>query len=345
MNPAATSMFVSSLALGTTITLSSYHWLLAWIGLEINTLAIIPIMTAKPHPRAIEAATKYFLTQASASAILLFTTLINAWNTGEWSILSLSSTTAIPLSIALMMKLGLAPLHFWMPEVLQGIPLLTGLILSVWQKIAPMALMLQISEQVNLKLMVAAGLTSILVGGWGGINQTQLRKIMAFSSIGHLGWMIIILKFSPQLTLFNFIFYITMTAAMFMALITISVTKMAHISTSWMKTPALMPMLMLMLLSLAGLPPLTGFAPKLLTTLELIKQNSTILAALITLFSLLALFFYLRLTYIFALTLPPNNPPSILFCRTSPKLTPLTSSLSTLALFTLPLTPTILSLI
>nr|UZC02979.1 NADH dehydrogenase subunit 2 [Pelophylax ridibundus] len=342
MNPLALTIFLLSLAIGTTITLSSCHWLLAWVGLEINTLAIIPLMTKTPHPRAIEAATKYFLTQAAASALVLFSSLINAWQTGEWNIDSISDLPMNVLSIALMMKLGLAPLHFWMPEVLQGISLSTGLILSTWQKIAPMTLLFQTSHLINLDLTIILGLTSILVGGWGGIGQTQLRKIMAFSSIGHLGWMIIVLKFNPSLTLFNFIFYIIMTASMFLSLMTLSATKMSQISTSWSKTPTLTASTLLILLSLAGLPPLTGFAPKLLITQELVKQNATLLAALVMLASLLALFFYLRLTYIVSLTLPPNTPNSFSFWRTSNKPLAITAIMNTLALILLPLSATLL---
>nr|BCG05727.1 NADH dehydrogenase subunit 2 [Glandirana rugosa] len=342
INPLALTIFLLSLALGTTVTLSSYHWLLAWVGLEINTLAIIPLMTKTPHPRAIEAATKYFLTQAAASALLLFSSLMNAWHTGEWSINSLTDLPMNTLSIALMMKLGLAPLHFWMPEVLQGIPLSTGLILSTWQKIAPMILLLQLSHLINLNLTVILGLTSIFVGGWGGIGQTQLRKIMAFSSIGHLGWMIIILKFDPQLSLLNFLLYIIMTTAMFLSLIFISATKMSEISTMWPKTPALTTLTMMILLSLAGLPPLTGFTPKLMITLELVKQNATLLASTIMLASLLALFFYLRLTYIMTLTLPPNSSCSVLTWRTTTNSHTLLAVINTLALILLPLTPTLL---
>nr|QWW93416.1 NADH dehydrogenase subunit 2 [Amolops jinjiangensis] len=344
MNPLALTIFLLSLATGTTITLASHHWLLAWIGLEINTLAIIPIMTKTPHPRAVEAATKYFLTQATASALVLFSSLISAWQVGEWNISALTNLPMNVLSIALMMKLGLAPLHFWMPEVLQGISLSTGLILSTWQKIAPMALLLQISHLVNLNLLTIMGLTSILVGGWGGIAQTQLRKIIAFSSIGHLGWMIIIMKYSPQLTLFNFLLYILMTASMFISLMVISATKMSEISTSWSKAPALTATTVLILLSLAGLPPLTGFAPKLLIILELVKQNSTLLATMIMLASLLSLFFYLRLAYIITLTLPPNTPNSLAPWRTPTKSLPLTAIMNTLALILLPLTPTLINL-
>nr|AVP25561.1 NADH dehydrogenase subunit 2 [Kaloula conjuncta] len=345
MSPLALFIFLSSLATGTTITLSSHHWVLAWIGLEINTLAIIPMMTKIPHPRAIEAATKYFLTQAAASALILFAAMVNTWAFGEWNIESLSTSISIPITIALCMKLGLAPLHFWMPEVLQGISLSTGLILSTWQKIAPMVLLIQISKSTDLSLLLMMGLLSIIIGGWGGINQTQLRKIMAFSSIGHLGWMIIILKFNPHLTMFNFILYIVMTSAMFMTLLALNTTKMSQLSTSWPKTPVLTMIAMLTLLSLGGLPPLTGFAPKLMISMELIKQDSPILAGIMLLASLLALYFYVRMTYVMALTLAPNVTPSKTIWRSNPNKTPLVAVLNMLALLLLPITATIITLI
>lgn len=82
------------------------------MGLEINTLAIIPLIAQHHHPRAVEATTKYFLTQATAAATLLFASVTNAWLTGQWDIHLISHpvpTTIIILALAL--KVGLAPLH------------------------------------------------------------------------------------------------------------------------------------------------------------------------------------------------------------------------------------------
>nr|AAT09561.1 NADH dehydrogenase subunit 2 [Fejervarya limnocharis] len=344
MNPATLSVLIISLILGTTMTVASNHWLLAWIGLEINTLAIIPFMTIIPHPRAIEAATKYFLTQASASALILFSASMSAWKSGEWSIDSLAYPFTISLSLALMMKLGLAPLHFWLPEVLQGIPLSSGLILSTWQKIAPFSLLIQIHHLIDPNILIFMGLTSAFVGGWGGINQTQLRKIMAFSSIAHLGWMVTVMKFNPILAIFNFVLYLIMTSAMFLLLMSISATKLTNITSSWPKSPILTSTTMLVLLSLAGLPPLTGFAPKLLITLELVKQDSIMIAALLMLASLLTLFFYVRLTYLIILTIPPNTHISSASWRNS-RFSILTAVLSVLALFMFPMSTTLMMIL
>nr|AAP72091.1 NADH dehydrogenase subunit II [Craugastor noblei] len=307
MNPYTLLIIIFSLILGTFTTTSSHHWMLAWLGLEINTLAIIPLMLKHPHPRAIEAATKYFLTQASASAMILFSCTTSAWMYGEWSITSSTDTTPMNLlTIAIMMKLGVAPFHFWMPDVLQGLTLPTGLVLSTWQKLPPMTLLLQFSESTNLELLLTTGLLSTIIGGWGGINQTQIRKILAYSSIAHLGWMMVVLKASPQLALLNFFIYIIITSTLFSALANINAKNMLEVMLAWSKTPPLTALIILTLLSLSGLPPLTGFLPKWMITQEMIKQHLTLLASFMLLSTLLSLFFYLRLSYITSLTLAPN---------------------------------------
>nr|WAB69996.1 NADH dehydrogenase subunit 2 [Osteocephalus aff. leoniae DO-2022] len=344
MNPYALSIIISSLALGTITTLSSYHWIMAWIGLEINTLAITPLMTETPHPRAIEAATKYFLTQAAASALILFSSTVNAWLTGEWSINNeINNVSAILLSIAISMKLGIVPFHFWLPEVLQGLTLQTGLILSTWQKFAPMALLIQLSQSINLGLMLILGLLSTVIGGWGGINQTQIRKILAFSSIAHLGWMVAILKISPQLTLLNFILYTLMTSTLFLTFMYLDTKNIYELSTSWSKTPTLSTLSLLSLLSMSGLPPLTGFMPKWLIAQEMIKQNLIMFALIILLSTLLSLFFYLRLTYTMSLTLAPNFSNSTLTWLIYKK--NIVATPTAMSLLLLPITPMIFSLL
>nr|ACD80001.1 NADH dehydrogenase subunit II [Pristimantis ridens] len=337
MNPYALSTVAFSLALATTTVLASHHWMLMWVGLEINTLAIIPLMTKTYHPRAIEAATKYFLTQAAASAILLFSTTMNAWITGEWTILYMSETPSILLVTAIAIKLGIAPFHLWLPEVLQGLSIKTGLILSTWQKLAPVTVLLQISPHTNLYLTLLLGLSSTVLGGWGGINQTQIRKILAYSSVAHLGWIITILKLSPQLSLMNFYLYTLMTSSLFLTIFTLNTKNMPDLAISWPKSPPLTVLCMLTLLSLSGLPPLTGFLPKWLIAAEMIKQNLTALILIMLLSTLLSLFFYLRLTYILSMTLAPNISFSPLLCAKNKKNT--LSPLIIPSLILLPMTP------
>nr|AAX97592.1 NADH dehydrogenase subunit 2 [Batrachuperus yenyuanensis] len=345
MSPYALSILLSSLSLGTMLTFISNHWFMAWMGLEINTLAIIPLMTKMHHPRATEAAIKYFLIQASASALILFSSTINAWFTGEWSIMNIQTQlSSIMLTIALSMKLGIAPFHLWMPDVLQGLSLLTCLILSTWQKLAPMTLLIMTHQFMNSNMLIVMALLSTLIGGWGGLNQTQLRKIMAYSSIAHMGWMILILTFLPHLMMMNLLIYLIMTLCMFLMLIYFNSLNINKLTMSWIKNPTLTSMMMITLMSLGGLPPTSGFVPKWLIMQEITKQGLMTMASLMALSALLSLFFYLRLSYAVSLTSSPNVLNSKLYWRFKNfTFNPLPMA-AVLSIMLLPITPLMINL-
>nr|ACN78127.1 NADH dehydrogenase subunit 2 [Attila spadiceus] len=345
MNPQAKLIFSTSLLLGTTITISSNHWMMAWTGLEINTLAVLPWISKSHHPRATEASAKYFLVQATASTLLLFSSMSNAWFTGQWDITQLTHPlSCMLLTAAVSMKLGLVPFHFWFPEVLQGSSLMTSLLLATVMKFPPTILLLLTSPSLNPTLLSTMAIASAALGGWMGLNQTQIRKIMAFSSISHLGWMTIILIYNPKLTLITFYLYSLTTAAIFFSLNSTNTLKLSTLMTTWSKIPTLASTLMLALLSLAGLPPLTGFLPKWLIIQELTKQELTTTATIIALLSLLGLFFYLRLAYCATITLPPNSANHMKQWQTNKTINTLTSTLIALSIMLLPLTPTILTI-
>nr|AAL16593.1 NADH dehydrogenase subunit 2 [Tigrigobius macrodon] len=344
MNPYILFLLLFSLGLGTTLTFATSHWLLAWMGLEINTLAILPLMIHHHHPRAVEATTKYFLTQAVAAASLLFAATTNAWLTGQWNIYSLTHPVPVLImTFALSLKIGLAPMHAWLPEVLQGLDFTTGLVLSTWQKLAPFAILIQLPLH-DQTTFVLLGLTSTLIGGWGGLNQTQLRKLLAYSSIAHLGWMVVIVQFSPALTALALATYIAMTSALFLCLKANSTPTLPALATSWAKMPALAALFPLMLLSLGGLPPLTGFLPKWMILQELTKQELPIVAALAAFAALLSLYFYLRLSYAMTLTISPSTTTSIAPWRLySNQTTTALATSATLSFLLLPISPAILS--
>nr|AAZ66625.1 NADH dehydrogenase subunit 2 [Xenoperdix obscuratus]AAZ66626.1 NADH dehydrogenase subunit 2 [Xenoperdix obscuratus]AAZ66627.1 NADH dehydrogenase subunit 2 [Xenoperdix obscuratus] len=340
MNPHAKLISTTSLIIGTTITLTSNHWIMAWTGLEINTLAIIPLISQSHHPRAIEAAIKYFLTQSTASALVLFSSMSNAWSSGQWDITQLNHpTSCLIFTVAIAIKLGLAPFHFWFPEVLQGSSLTTALLLSTLMKLPPITLLLLTSPSLNPTLLTLLAIASTLIGGWMGLNQTQTRKILAFSSISHLGWMVAIIIYDPKLTILTFTLYTMMTTTVFIALNQTKILKLSTMLTSWTKTPMLNATMMLTLLSLAGLPPLTGFMPKWLIIQELTKQGMTPTATIITLLSLLSLFFYLRLAYHSTITLPPNSSNHMKLWRTNKTPNTPAAILTVLSIMLLPLSP------
>nr|ASW34643.1 NADH dehydrogenase subunit 2 [Quedenfeldtia trachyblepharus] len=311
MNPTTYPLLISTLSTSTIITMSSHHWLLAWLGLEINTLAMVPIIAKPHHPRATEAATKYFLVQAAAAAMILFASITNTWQTGQWTITQpTTDTTAVLLTLALTMKLGLAPMHFWYPEVIQGTTLNTALILSTWQKLAPFTLLYLTTNHLSPSTLLMISLLSTLVGGWMGLNQTQTRKMMAFSSIAHMGWLTAALALNQNLSLLTITVYITLTTTMFSMLALTTTKTLTDLNTMNSHTPVTTALMMLILMSLGGMPPLTGFMPKWLILKELNYHSLPLLATALALASLPSLFFYTRMAYLTTLTTPPTTTPT-----------------------------------
>nr|ACY08979.1 NADH dehydrogenase subunit 2 [Kerivoula minuta] len=308
MNPLILSLVMMMMILGTLLVMTSSHWFMIWVGFEMNMLAIIPLLTKTHNPRSTEAATKYFLTQATASMLLLVAAIINLMYSGHWTTMKLINPTAsILMTMALTMKLGLSPFHFWVPEVTQGISLTSGLILLTWQKLAPLSILYTTMPFTNTNILMMMALASIAIGGWGGLNQTQLRKIMAYSSIAHMGWMISILTYNPTMTLLNLYLYIPMTTTVFMLLMMNLTTTMKSLSLVSNKSPLTTILILIMMLSLGGLPPLTGFLPKWLIVQEMMKNNSIIMPTVMTLLALLSLYFYMRITYTTSLTMFPTT--------------------------------------
>nr|AXK16160.1 NADH dehydrogenase subunit 2 [Cyrtodactylus sinyineensis] len=334
MNPVIWFTLMVSLTSSTIITMSSNHWLLAWLGLELNTLSALPMIIKTHHPRATEATTKYFLVQATAAAMILLAGIMNTWQTGQWHISHITQIPALLTLAAIMLKLGLAPLHLWYPQVLQGVTMNTAMMISTWQKIAPITLLYLTHHTLDHTLLLALGLTSALVGGWAGLNQTQTRTILAFSSIAHMGWLLTAIALNPSLTTLTLVLYMTTTLATFTPTATMTKT-ITDLGTTWPVSPPALTATLITLLSLGGLPPLTGFMPKWLILKELSSTELALLATLILLASLPSLFFYIRLAYLTMLTAAPtttNTEYKWRFKLVLPPHTALTTMIATLAL-------------
>nr|YP_659461.1 NADH dehydrogenase subunit 2 [Presbytis melalophos]ABD39267.1 NADH dehydrogenase subunit 2 [Presbytis melalophos] len=346
MNPLAQLIIYSTMIMGTLITSLSSHWFLAWAGLEMNMLAFTSILIKKTNSRSTEAATKYFLVQSTASMILMMAIMYNNMYPGQWAMVNnINQLSSLIMMMAFAMKLGMAPFHFWVPEVTQGTPLMPGLLLLTWQKLAPMSIMYQIYPSINTNILLTLSILSIMVGSWGGLNQTQLRKILAYSSITHMGWMMTTLTYNPNITIFYLFTYIIITTTTFLALNLNSNTTALMLSRAWNKLTWLMPLMASTLLSMGGLPPLTGFLPKWITILELTKNNNFIMPTMMITMALLNLYFYLRLVYITSMTLlPTSNNTKMKWQFESTKPMPLMAPLIILTTLLLPVSTTALNI-
>nr|UFR83348.1 NADH dehydrogenase subunit 2 [Microtus cabrerae] len=344
MNPVTLMIIYLTIITGPVVTMLSSNLFMMWVGLEMNLLALIPLMNNNSNPRSTEAATKYFLTQATASMIFLLSILMNFKQLGLWTFQPETNSTIMTISfISLAIKLGLAPFHSWLPEVTQGIKLNVGLILLTWQKIAPLSILHQFHELIDHNLLVLSAIASVLIGAWNGLNQTQTRKILAYSSIAHMGWMVSTLPYNPSLTTLALLIYIMMTTPLFLIFYTHSFTSITSMSLMWNKMPMALPMVSLILLSTGGLPPLTGFLPKWAIITELMKNNNLPLATLMAMAALINLFFYTRLIYSTSLTTFPSNTNSNMYIHQNhTKINNLLSPTMIISTLMLPLSPLLL---
>nr|WCD24041.1 NADH dehydrogenase subunit 2 [Mancinella alouina] len=296
-------MFMVVMVMGTLLSVSSFHWLSIWAGLEINLIGFLPMLVYQKSVSESESAVKYFIVQALGSSMLIFGSLISFNMSLTWDLHSLGLCHSVGLLVVLSglcMKLGLFPFHYWLPGVMAGLPWITCLLLATWQKFAPLFLflcLLELNESYSLALvlcLISAG--SSVVGGIGGINQTQIRALLAYSSIGHLGWMTFALLHSEWSMKFYLSVYVLVSIFMFISLWSVDMGMMKNISS--LKNFGFAQMgIMLFLLSLGGLPPLLGFVPKWLVIL--ISSGNVFISFLFMLIlgSLMSLFYYLSLFF------------------------------------------------
>nr|WKU84102.1 NADH dehydrogenase subunit 2 [Pelecocera tricincta] len=292
-NNSSKMLFFFILMMSTMISISANSWLSAWMGLEINLLSFIPLMSDN-NLMSNEASLKYFLTQALASSILLFSSILFMYQNNFMNQNMMKNYINLVILSSLLMKTGAAPFHFWFPNVMEGLNWMNSLILMTWQKIAPLML---ISYLIIKFMLFSSILLSVIIGSLGGLNQTSLRKLMTYSSINHLGWMLMSMYSNESLLINYFLFYSFMS---FNIIFLFNMFKLFHINqlfTLFFFNNNLKFSLMLNLLSLGGLPPFLGFIPKWLTIQYLTFNNQFFLLNIMILMSLITLYFYLRLCY------------------------------------------------
>nr|YP_009560260.1 NADH dehydrogenase subunit 2 [Oxysarcodexia varia]QAA79171.1 NADH dehydrogenase subunit 2 [Oxysarcodexia varia] len=300
-NNSSKIVFFSILMMGTLISISANSWLGAWMGLEINLLSFIPLMSDNKL-MSTEASLKYFLTQALASSVFLFATILFLLNSNK-----INSNYFMEMMIfsSLLLKSGSAPFHFWFPNVMEGLSWLNALILMTWQKIAPLML---ISYIIYKPLIIIAIILSSLIGALGGLNQTSLRKLMAYSSINHLGWMLAAMHNSNLLWMTYFLFYTFLTFTMIFMFNMFKISHINQLFTLIFHSKTMKFFLFFNLLSLGGLPPFLGFLPKWLVIQSLTINSQLFLLTFMVLMTLITLYFYIRLSYsAFMLNYYENN--------------------------------------
>nr|YP_009454228.1 NADH dehydrogenase subunit 2 [Gynaephora minora]ATY48757.1 NADH dehydrogenase subunit 2 [Gynaephora minora] len=282
--------FFFILIFSTLISISSNSWLGCWIGLEINLLSFIPLISNSNNLLSSEASLKYFLTQSIAS-INFLTSII--FKMIPFKNFEMNLFLSIMINSSMLMKMGSSPCHFWFPNIMEGLSWFNNFILMTWQKITPMIIL---SYYMNMNFIFIMIIMNVIIGAIGGMNQTSLRKLMAFSSINNLGWMLSALMISENLWIFYLFIYSFMISIIFFMFNMMNMFFINQLFINNMKSMIKIS-LMINFLSLGGLPPFIGFFPKWIIINSMINNQSYFMIFIKIMMSLIILFYYIRITY------------------------------------------------
>nr|QXP99772.1 NADH dehydrogenase subunit 2 [Melanoides tuberculata] len=307
-------MFFIMMIFGTLFSISSSHWLGIWAGLEINLIGFLPILMYQKSMLESESAVKYFIIQALGSSFLIFGSLFSYSLSFSWEFLAQNLMIFLFgtffLVLGLFLKMGLFPFHFWLPNVMAGLSWLSCLLLTTWQKVAPILLITCITDA-NLAytiffIICVFSVGSSLVGGVGGMNQTQIRALLAYSSIGHVGWIVYASCFSESGMKIYFLIYAIISICIFLSLWVADLGNLKNLGSVGKAAVKSKFSFMLVLLSLGGLPPLLGFISKWIVISMSMSANAWGFLFILILGSLFSLFYYLNLFFSETLALKFN---------------------------------------
>jgi len=276
--------------ISTIIVISSRNIFIIWISIELNIFSFVIIILNKTTTNETEASINYFLSQALGSTIFILRIIIIIRT--NWLI----EINQIIIIIRIILKLGLAPCHYWYPTTIEILDWTNCILLSTWQKLAPLFIILYIVVPQNKKLIISIIIIiNAIIGRIIAIRQKSIKKIIAYSSLRHIRWILAgIITNTPCLSVAYFIIYSIIIIPLF---IIIKKENIDKIYESWRKkklstTSSLL--IPLLIISISGLPPLIGFIPKILLINILIKF-STIVTIILVIRSAINIFFYIKI--------------------------------------------------
>nr|YP_010586615.1 NADH dehydrogenase subunit 2 [Triaenodes qinglingensis]UZZ44429.1 NADH dehydrogenase subunit 2 [Triaenodes qinglingensis] len=281
--------FLFILIMSTLLSVSSSSWFIIWISMEINVMSFIPLMMKLNHMKTSESMTLYFLVQSLSSMnllmIILMTNLKFFWFTYMYD------NKIFLINLILLMKLGAAPFYFWFPKVMKELNWMTNYLLMTWQKIIPMNLIFYF---MNKTVMYAAIIMSVILGSLKAFNQTNLKLMMAYSSINHIGWLLSTMTLNLFIWINYLLNYLMLNYILCKMFNMMKINFLLNIFNSPYPTQ-LKIIILINFFSLAGIPPFLGFLPKWMTLLTMIYANNFLITFILISTTLINLFFYLRL--------------------------------------------------
>lgn len=309
--------------LGTGIMVSAGDLMTLYIGLEMNSLAAYVLAAfLRVDGRSAEAGLKYFVLGALASGILLYGMSLTYGFTGTTSFagiraafeggVSTGALFGIILVLAgLAFKIAAVPFHMWTPDVYEGAPTPVTMFFATVAKVAAVALLMRVAldafggqSDTWRQIVIFAALASIVVGALGAIGQDNIKRLLAYSSINNVGFILIGLAVGTAegatAMLIYVAVYVAMTVGSFVAVLMLrdengdaveSISAMAGLSST---RPAIAWCLAALMFSLAGIPPLFGFYPKLAVFMAAVEAGYVALAFLGVAASVIGAFYYIK---------------------------------------------------
>ena len=350
--------------LGMMVMVSASHFLTLYLGLELLSLSLYAMVALQRDSGvASEAAMKYFVLGALASGMLLYGMSMIYGVTGTLALVDIAQNLSdgtdlrIPLVFGIVFivaglafKLGAVPFHMWVPDVYHGAPTAMTLFIGSAPKIAAFAFVVRIlgqglESQVSewRDMLVILAVLSMAVGNIAAIAQTNLKRMLAYSTISHMGFMLLGILAGSQNGYSSAMFYVLVYALMslggFGMILLLSragfeADKLEDFKGLNRRSPWLAFLMLLLMFSMAGVPPTVGFYAKLSVLQAVVEIGYVWLAVAAVLFSLIGAFYYLRIVKLMYFDTPHDT--SLITASPDTRIIMSVNGLAVLALGVLP---------
>lgn len=316
------SVLVLLAVLGMMVMVSANDLLSLYMGLEVQSLSLYVLTAINRHnEKSSEAGLKYFMLGVLASGILLYGCSLIYGFTGTTNFTELSKiSTDAPIAvlvgvilviIGICFKVSAVPFHMWTPDVYEGAPKTVTAFFATAPKIAAFALFVRvttqpfggISEQWQ-QIVIFISIASMIVGAFGALRQTNIKRLMAYSSIGHIGFMLIgvaaLNQAGIEASLIYVAIYMIMNIGVFTCIMLMKrrdehVEEIGDLAGISRNSPMFTFIMAVLMLSMAGIPPMAGFFGKLFVFQSALQAELYTLAVLGVLTSVVGAFYYLRI--------------------------------------------------
>jgi NADH-quinone oxidoreductase subunit N len=311
-------------SVGMMVMVSSFNLMTLYMGLELQSLAIYILAAfAREELRSSEAGLKYFVLSALASGLLLYGISLTYGFSGSMDFAHIAQAVTDPAGISaglvvgiafiiagLAFKLSAVPFHMWTPDVYEGAPTSVTAFMSTAPKVAPFIVLLRVMfgpfGHVTIEwqpIIVLIAIASMLLGSFAAIAQKNVKRLMAYSSIGHMGYALIGLAAGTEAgvrgVLVYLLTYVVMSAGAFACIIAmrrrgLAVEKITDLGGLARNDLPLAVLMAIFMFSMAGIPPMAGFFGKFMVFRAAVDANMWALAIIGVLTSVIGCFYYLR---------------------------------------------------